>query len=165
MKNETLQKLPNYTTQECHQKIKSALSTMLLSLFGNKSLTATFIRFPVCSAEQPAKILKEFSKAWEAAKNSRELKKEREQSKPNPNIRLSKQILAHTQRADRAAWIRKKIAEDWNYWYQLSWEDQKLWQEHDDEDIRRQIAELRAQQQPRFEGAAPSIARNMTKQC
>ena len=165
MKNETLQKLQNDTPQERHQKIKSAFSTMLFSLFGNKSLTDICIRYPVCSAGQPANIFKEFAKAWEAAQNSIQLQKRREQSKPNPNVRLSKKIRALTQRAEHAASIRKKVAEDGNSWYQLSLKDQKLCQEHDDEDIRRQIAELRAQQQPRFEGAASSIARNMTKQC
>ena len=85
MKNETLQKLENYTHQACHQKIKSAFSAMLFELFGNKSLTETCIRYPVCSAEQPAYILKEFGEAWEAAKNSMELQKAREQSNPNPN--------------------------------------------------------------------------------
>ena len=144
---------------------KGAFSTMLFELFGNRRLTETCIRFPVCSAEQPAYILKEFGEAWEAAKNSMELPKAREQSKPNPNIRLSKQIRELTERAERATWVRKWIAESRNNWYQLSWKDQKLWQEHDDEDNRRQIAELRSQQQPKFEGASSPIARNMTKQC
>ena len=58
MWNETLQKLQNNTPQACHQKIKSAFSTMLFELFGNRRLTETCIRFPVCSAEQPAYILR-----------------------------------------------------------------------------------------------------------
>ena len=165
MKSETLQKLKNYTTQQCHQTIKSAFSTMLFSLFGNKSFTETCSRYPVCSAEHPANILKEFAEAWEAGQNSIELQRERERSKPNPNKRLSKQIHELNQLSKHAAYIRQEIAEDWNYWYQLSWKDKKLWEEHDDADIRRQIAALRAQQQPRFAGAAPAIARNMTQQC
>ena len=48
MKNETLQKLQDYTPQQCHQKTKGALSTMLFELFGNKSFTETCIRYPVC---------------------------------------------------------------------------------------------------------------------
>ena len=138
---------------------------MLFSLFGNKSFTETCIRYPVRSAEQPANILKEFAEAWQAGQNSIELQRERERSKPNPNKRLSKQIHELNQLSKHAAYIRQKIAEDWNYWYQLSWKDKKLWEEHDDADIRRQIAALRAQQQPRFAGAAPAIARNMTQQC
>jgi len=163
MKNETLQKIENYTHQEWHQKVKSAFAMMLFALFGNKSLTEMCIRYPVCSAEQLAYILKGFAKAWEADKNNIELQEAREQSKPNPDSRLSKQIRALQQRAERAAWIRKWIAKDWNNWYNLSPKDQKLWHEHDDEYVRRQIVELRAQQQPRFSGAASSIARNMTK--
>ena len=162
MRNETLQNLQDMTPQARHQKIKSAFSTMLFELFGNKRLTETCIRFPVCSAEQPANILKEFGEAWRAAENSMELQKARQQSERNPNIRLSRQIHALQQLAGRAASIREWIAQDRNNWYELSLEDQKLWQGHDDEDNRRQISALRAQQQPRYPGAASSIARVMT---
>ena len=137
---------------------------MLFEFFGNKNLTLTCIRYPVCSAGQPADVFKKFANAWEAAKNSTELRKEREQSKPNPNIRLSKQIHALKQSAKRVAWMRKWIAEDPSNWYQLSAKDKKLCEEHDSEDIRVQIAELQEQQQPRYKGAESSIARNMTKQ-
>ena len=112
MKNETLKKLENYKPQDRHLKIKGAFSRMLFQLFGNKSFTETCIRYPVCSAEQPAYILKEFGKAWEAAKNSMKLQKARKQSRPNPGIRLSKQIRMLQQRAERAVSIRKWIAED-----------------------------------------------------
>ena len=76
MRNETLQTLENCKSQQArHQKIKSAFSTMLFELFGNKSLTDACIRFPVCSAEQPAYVLKQFGEAWEAAKDSTGLQK------------------------------------------------------------------------------------------
>jgi hypothetical protein len=47
----------------------------------------------------------------------------------------------------------------WNRWSSLGWP------EHSSEYIRRQIAELLSQQQPRLEGFSSLIARNMTKQC
>ena len=136
--------------QAQHQKIKSAFSAMLFELFGNKSLTDTCIRFPVCSAEQPAYVLKQFGEAWEAAKDSMEVQKAREHSQPNMEIRLSKQIRALQKRAERAAWIAERIAEDWNNLYQLSLNDQELWLEHHNGAIRRQIPEHRAQQQARI---------------
>ena len=98
------------------------------------------------SAAQPKKLeqldKQKTSKASSAAQQVRQvegqasstvLQKEREQSKPNPNIRLSKQTpqRAHcktinrelTQRAERADWIRKWISESRNNWCQLSWKD------------------------------------------
>ena len=150
MNVEVLQTREYCEPQVWHQKTKSSFSTMLFELFGNKSLTDTCIRFPVCSAEQPAYVLKHFGEAWEAAKDSMEVQKAREHSQPNMEIRLSKQILALQKRAERAAWIAEWIAEDWNNWYQLSLNDQELWQEHHNGAIRRQIAEHRAQQQARI---------------
>ena len=137
---------------------------MLFELFGNKSLTDTCIRFPVCSAEQLAYFLKQFGEAWEAAKNSTELQKAREHSQANTEIRLSKQIRTLQERDERAARITHWIVEDSNNWYQLSLNDQELLEEHHNGAIRGQIAQLRAQQQPRFQDTASSIARNMIPQ-
>ena len=164
MKKETLEKHQNYTTQESHQKTKSAFSTMLFELFGNKSLTETCIRYPVCSAEQPASIFKDVAQAWKAAHNSQELKNERLRSKTtNDSARLCKQIHALTVRRVHANKLVKLIDESWNIWYALSLQDRKLWEEHDDKYICRQIEELRSQQLPRFPGVSSSIARSMKK--
>ena len=90
-----------------------------------------------------------------------ELQKAREHSQANTETRLSKQIRTLQERAERAAWITHWIVEDSNNWYQLSLNDQELLEEHHNGAIRGQIAQLRAQQQPRFQGTASSIARNM----
>ena len=134
---------------------------MKFELFGNRSLVDICIRYPVCSAEQPADILKNFGRAWEEAQNDMGLQKAIEQSLPNDDPRLSKQIRALRQVADRAAWIREWIAGDWNNWDWLSSEDRKLYRDFDAEANRRQIDELRARQQPKFPGAGSSIARTM----
>ena len=157
-----LQTRAYFTTQRWHQKTKSSFSVMLFDLFGNKSLVDICIRYPVCSAEQPASILKKFGQAWEDAKDDAELQTARQRSQPNEDLRLSKQIYGLNQVAERARGLRKWIAEDWNNWHQLSDWDKELLQKYDHEDIRGQIKELRAQQQPRFQGAASSIVRNMT---
>ena len=161
MRSDTLQNLSNLTPQAVHQKTKSAFSTMLFELFGDKSLTETFIRFPICSAVQPAYILKDFAKAWKAGKETMEYKRAREQSQPNQEKRLSLQIYSLKKRANRAAWVAAWIDENWNNWYQLSQSDRALWEEHQSGAIRHQIAQLTEQQQPRFLGSASSIARNM----
>ena len=70
----------------------------------------------------------------------------------------SRQIYYLRQRQERAQWVADWVAEDWSNWYQLSQADQTLWIEHNDGTIGRQIADLRAQQQPRFPGAAEQLA-------
>ena len=134
---------------------------MLFELFGNKSFTDTFIRFPTCSAVQPASILKEFTKAWKACKDTDEYKRAREHSQPNQETRLSLQIYSLKKRANRAAQVVAWIDENWNNWWELSLSERALWEEHQIGSIQRQIAELRKQQQPRFRGSASSVAHNM----
>ena len=159
MRSDTLQNLSKLRPQAAHQKTKGAFSTMLFELFGNKSLTETFIRFPICSAVQPASILKDFAKAWKACKDTDGYKRAREHSQPNQETRLSLQIYSLKKRADRAASIA--ASKNWNNWWELSPSERALWEEHQSGSIQRQIAELRKQQQPRFRGSASSIAHNM----
>ena len=78
MRSDTLQNLSKLRPQAAHQKTKGVFSTMLFELIGNKSLTETFIRFPICSAVQPASILNEFAKAWKACKDTGGYKRARE---------------------------------------------------------------------------------------
>ena len=71
------------------------------------------------------------------------------------------QIYRLKKRAKRAAWVAAWIGENSNNWWELSLDDQALWEEHESGSIRRQIAELRELQQPRFVGFASSIADKM----
>ena len=102
-----------------------------------------------------------FAKAWGEAKNSTELRNARQQSEKNEETRCSKQIWKLKQLQKKAASIRKWIAEDPRNWRKLNKRDQQLWYEHDDQDTNRKIAALQAQQQPRFQGTAASIARSI----
>ena len=146
--------------QAYHQALKSRFSAMLFELFGNRALVELFIRFPICSAEQPAWLLKNFVEAWENFRDTPEASRARETSPKNETgeARLSKQIYKSRQRQKRAQWVADWVAEDWNNWYQLSQADQTLWIEHNDGTIRRQIADLRERQEPRFLGAAEKLA-------
>ena len=58
--------------QAYHQAVKSKFSTMLFELIGNKALVDLFIRFPICSVEQPASLLKNFVEAWQNVRNTPE---------------------------------------------------------------------------------------------
>ena len=161
MQKQSLQIVNEFgTPQAYHQALKSKFSTMLFELFGNKALVELFIRFPICSAEQPAWLLKDFVGAWENFRDTPEASRARESSQKNETgeARLSKQIYKSRQRQKRAQWVADWVADDWNNWYQLSQADQTLWIEHNDGTIRRQIADLRGRQQPRFPGAAEKLA-------
>ena len=133
---------------------------MLFELFGNKALVELFIRFPICSVEQPASLLKSFADAWHSFRNTPEAQRARENSTKNDTgePRLSKQIFALQKSHARAQWVADWVDKDWNNWYQLSPADQSLWADHNNGTILRQIAELKEQQQQRFPGAAEILA-------
>jgi len=84
------------TTQEYHLCVKSRFNTMLFQLFGNKSLVEMFVRFPICSAEQPAPLLRRFAQACQSLRSSPEANRARENSGHNMpgEVGLSKQIYA-----------------------------------------------------------------------
>ena len=133
MWSNSLQTIQNLqTTQECHLDVKSKFNTMLFQLFGCKPLVEIFIRFPICCAEQPAPLLKNFAHAWRSFRNSPEANSARKISQPNMpgEVRLSKQIYALEQRRVRGKWIAEWIEEDRNNWYQLNHADQLLWTDY-----------------------------------
>ena len=76
------------TPQAYHQALKSKFSTMLFELFGNKALVELFIRFPICSVEQPALLLNNFVEAWEEFRNTPEASRAREISKKMNQAKL-----------------------------------------------------------------------------
>ena len=77
-------------------------------------------------------------------------------------VRLSKQIYALEQRRVRGKWIAEWIEEDRNNWYQLNHADQLLWTDYTNGDITRNMTGLQMKQQPRFPGAAASIATSVS---
>ena len=52
----------------------------------------------------------------------------------------------------RGEWIAAWVAADCDNWDRLSVADQHIWVEYDQGNLKRQIAELKAQQQPKFLG-------------
>ena len=157
MKPESLHLINAMDNQAYHQACKSRFSTMLFQLFGNKALVELFVRFPVCSAEQPAELLNKFARCWETCTNSSEVRKARDNARPSTEARLSKQIgwlkYCLTCGADITDWIAK----DWNRWYQLSTTDQSVWYEYNSGNIEERVAALRRQQRPKFPGIAETL--------
>ena len=133
---------------------------MVFQLFGSRSSTETFLRFPVCSAEQPARILQEFARAWKTYRHSTKREKVRQDSQPKRDPRISKQIHRLRQRAERGKWAGGWVDADTINWYQLSRADQDRCLEYQRGDIQHQIVELQNQQEPRFEGAASFMMRH-----
>ena len=145
------------TKQDYHQACKRRFNTMLFELFGNKSLVETLIRIPICSAAQPASVLSTFAKAWHNVKDSPQVCTARENSQKQVKPRLSKQIYELGMMMKRGQWIADWVAADWDNWYRLSAADQHLWVEYERGSLKRQMAELKAQQQPKFPGIAQSL--------
>lgn len=153
------------TQQHYHQVCKRKFNVMLFQMFGNKALVDAFIRFPICSVEQPASMLKEFTIAWRSYNDNEDAERARETSKkqPDPRVdRLSKQIYTAKQRQARGKWIADWIQLDSNNWWSLNRQDQQLWHEYEKGDIHRHIAELKNRQRPSFAGAGQSIATFMS---
>ncbi len=89
------------TKPAAHVRTKSAFNTMLFELFGDKSFVETLLRFPVCSAAQPAEILTKFAATWKTRTDAVEYTRAQELSTPNPDKRLS--LPAYVSRG-RSAW-------------------------------------------------------------
>ncbi len=136
---------------------------MLFELFGDRSLIETLLRFPVCSAEQPAEVLAKFANTWKTRKDAVEYKRAQELSTANPDKRLSLQIHDLRQRRKRAAELAAWVDEHWQDWQTLKQSEKDLWEEHRSGAIDEQIARLRALQQPRPKGTGSWIARNMQR--
>ena len=146
--------------------LKNKFNAMVFEIFGNRALVETFIRFPICSAEQPAQMLRSFAERWQTWRESDEAKRvvELSQRKEPGHVRLSKQINKLKDDERRGKWIAEWIQEDASNWYRLSKKDQRLWKEFDESRISDQIHELRhrQQQQPRTPGAAERIHASST---
>ena len=145
---------------------KGRFNAMLFEIFGNRALVEMFIRFPMCSAEQPAPLLRSFAERWQTWRESDEAKRvvELSQRKEPGHVRLSKQINKLKDDERRGKWIAEWIQEDGSNWYRLSKRDQRLWKEFNEGRISDQIHELRhrQQQQPRTPGAAERIHASST---
>ena len=99
-------------------------------------------------------------RAWHTSEYGPEQQQSHECSQQKTEPRLSTKTYKLTQLEKRAKLIADWIEEDGNNWWQLSARHKALWAEHNAGDLRRQISELRNQQQPRFHGTAEYMIRS-----
>ena len=162
MRTDTLNELQDiHSNQTSYQKTRGAFSAMQFHLFGNKHLTQTLIRFPICSAVQPAAVLQAVAATWKHCRDTMEYQSARKQSETNPAPRLSIQLHFLEERTDIARWVQAWLDEDYHNWYQLTEDDKALKEEYDSGAIHQQIAELKNQQKPRFKGSESLLSRHL----
>ena len=163
MTQQSLDMIEDYrsgTRQDTHQAIKSRFSTMLFHLFGNKALVELFVRFPICSTEQPAEFLTTFAQDWQSIRDSPDHKTARDNARPNPGgVRISKQIHDLERKLQRRQLIEKWLYRDGYRWEELNRQDQFLWWQCASE-ITCQITALRQRQQPPYAGTAARLVHN-----
>ena len=154
---EALKNLPR--NQDVHLKTKNKFNAMVFEIFGNRALVDVFIRYPVCSAAQPAQMLKRFAEGWQTWRSSEEAKTRQEgpQKKEPGHVRLSIQINKLKHKESRGKSLADWIQEDPSNWYKLGKRDKRLWKDFTEGKISDEIRELRQQQQPRSGGAAEQI--------
>ena len=139
--------------QDYHHHVRSKFSTMQLHLYGNKKLVDLCLRFPICSASQPAALLARFAFHWQI----QDAKRARQNPMPRatPRIpRLSQQIHILSKREKHGRQIADSVKDNWNNWYSLTSPQQSLLAEYETGNIAREIDALRSQQQPRSPGDA-----------
>ena len=154
---EALKNLPR--NQDVHLKTKNKFNAMVFEIFGNRALVDVFIRYPVCSAAQPAQMLKRFAEGWQTWRSSEEAKTRQEcsQKKEPGHVRLSIQINKLKHKESRGKSLADWIQEDPSNWYKLGKREKGLWKDFTEGKISDEIRELRQQQQPRSGGAAEQI--------
>ena len=141
------------------QQIHAKFPTYLFQLFGNKHLVETFIRYPICSAEQPLETLTTFIQGWKKWRNSEQADAIRRcsEKKPEGHIRLSQQIRALKLDMTRAARINKSLWQCRSTWWTLSEEDRMIWHQWSSGELVQRISALEQQQTSKFQGAAEWI--------
>ena len=95
----------------------------LFTIYNARIVSILFIRILICSAEQPAYVIKKFANAWHDFKDSEEANRAPENSKKKEDprvLRLSKQIYVLKQAQSRGQWIADWIEKDWRNWWKLS---------------------------------------------
>lgn len=150
---------PTLTAEERHRRIHANFNAFLFQIFGCKALVEMCIKFPICSADQPALFLKKFTNDWLEWRGSpeREDLKKRCEKKGDNRTRPSQEIWLLTQRYGVAKQAYEKLQRNWNIWWDVGQDQRTLYYEFESGAITKQIQELQIQQQEKFPGAAARI--------
>jgi hypothetical protein len=113
---------PELTSAKRHNKLHSASSTMQFQLLGNKHLIHFLIKYPVCSAEQPAHAIQAFHDKWADYSRREEYQRAVGDSTQceKDHTRLSNKIWKAKQELERGQRVIRWVEECWNNWYRLS---------------------------------------------
>jgi len=164
-----LQALNNQpTAQRRHAAVHGRFTTMLFQLMGDKALVETFIKFPICSAEQPAseciRILRDFARNWQIWRNSDQRKAARkisEKKQPDdPTRRLGQQIFLLKRELEIGEEMQARINRNWYSWCDLTEDEKRIYHEFTNGTISQKIKEkkmIQRLQPASFEGSTHRI--------
>ena len=123
----------NPHAQRRHDACHRNFHTMLFQLMGCKALVSTFIKYPICSAQQPASILRDFARNWQTWRDSEERKAVRQMSeKKEPDDltrRLGTQIYLLRRELEIGEEMQRRINRYWKSWYYLTDDEKRIYEE------------------------------------
>ena len=108
--------------QQAHQKRRQSFSAYLFQILGNKHVLLASIKYPLCSAAQPAQIIEDFMSSWNQEKATDDYKKRRRISEQATEERkqLKKEAHAARQNLVRGIKINNEIKHSLRFWINLS---------------------------------------------
>jgi hypothetical protein len=114
--------------QQAHQKRRRSFAAYLFQILGNKHVLLASIKYPLCSAAQPAKIIEEFMTAWEKEKATDDYKKRVRMSEKATEERKQLKNQAHAARRNlvRGIKIHHDIRLGLRLWDSLSADEKTL---------------------------------------
>ena len=165
MDEATLRKLPDLTPKKRQAKIHQAFSTMQFQLLGNKHLIHYLIKYPFCSAEQPADAIQAFLHEWAVHCQSEEYRHAVADSRPckKNHKRLSQQIWEAKQKLERGKWVSEWVDQWWLNLYHLQPSERTLYRQYQLEELQQQLDALKTQQRAaskKFPGVVAWMSRH-----
>ena len=144
MKPWNLAQLPFMKHQDQHQRKKSLFSTYQFQLIGNKDLVQLFIKLPICSAEQPAAVLRSFMANWEVRRQSNEHQAaiQQSQKKAAGQKRMSQQIWHAKGQLDKGQRLYRQVDNGELDFFELDEERQTLVEDYGAGRLWKRLADL-----------------------
>jgi hypothetical protein len=114
--------------QKAHQMRRSSFAVYLFQILGNKHVLLASVKYPLCSAEQPAQIIDEFMTSWNVEKATDEYKKRVQISEKATEERKQLKKKAHAARQNlvRGIKINNEIKHSLRFWINLSADEKTL---------------------------------------
>ena len=151
----------NPHAQRRHNACHSSFQSMLFQLMGCKALVAMFIKYPICSAQQPASLLKDFAVNWRTWRESEERKAVQQMHKKkeldDPTRRLSTQIFFLRREQQIGEEMQRRIDRYWDSWYYMTDNQKRIHKDFYNGTIANKIREkqnMQMKQPAQFKGAS-----------